>query len=67
MDDAVWKNCNVCKHPIGFNAVYYVCSVSTCRQKGTGFIFCSVTCWSSHLGLFNHRSAGAEEMTSPAK
>ncbi len=62
-----WKKCSACKKSIPFKTVYYVCSVSTCRGKATHFVFCAVACWSSHLGLFNHRSAFAEELTSPEK
>lgn len=65
--EAEWKKCNACKKSIGFNSPYFVCSVSTCRGKATNFAFCTVSCWSSHIGLFNHRSAFAEEKKSPEK
>lgn len=61
-----WKSCNGCKKDIPFGAVYYVCSVSTCRGKKTAFVFCTVSCWGGHISLFNHRNAFAEEETAPA-
>lgn len=66
MEKSPWKNCNTCKKEIPFKGVYYMCSVSTCRAKGTSFTFCSVTCWSAHIGMFNHKNAFAEEETAPA-
>ncbi len=62
-----WKACNTCKSEIGFARDYYVCSVSTCRRKGTDFTFCSVECWEAHVPLFRHRDAGAEERRAPAR
>lgn len=46
---------------------YYLCSVSTCKHKRTGYRFCSVNCWDAHLGYANHREAWAEENTTPSK
>ena len=46
---------------------YWVCNVSTCNRKRVGFVFCSVTCWDSHLPLMNHREAWAEERKSPTQ
>ena len=62
----IWKKCNTCKKDIPLRAKYYRCSVSTCRSKTTGFVFCSVSCWDAHIGFYNHRSAFAEEETAPA-
>ncbi|MCM2323414.1 MAG: hypothetical protein NDJ90_09150 [Oligoflexia bacterium] len=67
-DTAVfWKKCNSCKKPIGFNALYWVCNVSTCNRVRTGLSFCSVSCWDAHLPLMNHREAWAEERRSPSE
>jgi len=62
-----WKNCNICKKEIPFNATYYQCSVSTCRSKTTGFVFCSYSCYDGHLGFARHRSSEAQEETSPTR
>lgn len=62
-----WKKCSSCKNEIGFNSIYKLCSVSTCRSKRTGYVFCSVPCWDAHLGFANHREAYAEEYTSPTR
>ncbi len=60
-----WKKCSTCKRPISFGAVYYTCSVSTCKNSRLGMIFCSVLCWDGHLGFARHKSAYAEEETAP--
>ncbi|OGW81849.1 MAG: hypothetical protein A2Z83_08385 [Omnitrophica bacterium GWA2_52_8] len=60
-----WKVCNTCKKPIGFRAVYYLCSVSTCRSKRTGLVFCCYGCYDGHLGFARHRSSSCEEAVSP--
>lgn len=62
-----WRKCSACKKPIGFNQKYYVCSVSTCNQQRTGYVFCSVFCWEVHVPGANHKSAGAVEKLSPGK
>lgn len=61
-----WRKCSSCKKPIGFNARYYVCSVSTCNGQRTGYVFCSVPCWEVHLPGARHKDAAAIEMKSPA-
>jgi len=61
-----WRKCSSCKKPIGFNARYYVCSVSTCNGPRTGYVFCSVGCWEVHLPGARHKDAAAIEMKSPA-
>lgn len=61
----VWKLCSSCKKPIGLNAVYWVCNVSTCNRKRTGLAFCSVDCWDAHVPLYNHRESWAIESRSP--
>ena len=62
-----WKHCSSCKKEISYHANYQVCSVSTCRSKKTGLIFCSIPCWDAHLGFANHRDASAEEHRAPSK
>jgi len=63
----VWKRCSTCKNPIAFSATYFVCSVSTCTRKRSGFVFCSVDCWEAHVPMMRHREAWAVEETAPTK
>ena len=56
-----WRKCSTCKKPIPFRANYYECSVSTCTGLRTGYAFCSIPCWESHLPGARHRDAGAVE------
>lgn len=65
MQQNFWRKCSVCKKEIGFNSIYYVCSVSSCNKKRSPNQFCSVTCWDSHNAVMNHMSAGADEERSP--
>lgn len=60
-----WKKCSSCKKSIPLNTKYYVCSVSSCNSKRTGYIFCSVSCFDQHIPMARHKSAGAVEETSP--
>ena len=62
---ADWRRCSSCKEPIGFEAQYWVCNVSTCNRKRTGLVFCSVSCWDAHVPLLRHRESWAEERRSP--
>jgi hypothetical protein len=41
--------------------------VSTCNRKGTGFVFCTVSCWDSHVADARHRDAWAVEKRAPSK
>ncbi len=61
-----WKKCSTCKSPIGFIKKYYVCSVSSCNGQRTGYVFCKMECWESHLPGARHRDAAAVSMESPA-
>jgi len=61
-----WRKCSACKRAIGFSQKYQVCSVSTCTKKRSGFAFCSVPCWASHVPTFRHRDAWAIEEVSPS-
>jgi hypothetical protein len=61
----VWSVCSACRSEIGFGAVHWVCSVSTCNRNRTRLVFCSVACWDSHLSTLRHREAWAVEELSP--
>lgn len=65
VDNNFWRQCSSCKKPIGFNIQHYVCSVSTCTRKRTGFVFCSLPCWERHLPYAKHRDASAIREFSP--
>lgn len=58
-----WRKCGSCKREIGYNSIYQVCNVSTCRK----LVFCSVDCWNLHNPVMNHKSSWAEENRSPQK
>lgn len=62
-----WRKCSNCKKQIAFGQQYWVCNVSTCNQKSTGFVFCSVNCWDAHLPIMRHKDAWAEERQAPTK
>ncbi len=61
----VWRLCSSCKKALGFKIKFFECSVSTCNNKRTGLVFCSVACWEVHLPNARHRDAGAIEKISP--
>src|SRR5829696_5656919 len=65
--DTTWSRCSACKKEIGFQTIYWVCSVSTCTRKRTGMVFCSVGCWEMHLPMMRHREAYAVEERSPSR
>lgn len=61
-----WRHCSSCRAAIGFEQIYWECSVSTCaRVARTGLFFCSVSCWEAHLPTMRHREAWAVEKRSP--
>lgn len=62
-----WQKCSACKNPIPYNATHWVCSVSTCNRKATAYVFCTVSCWDSHVATLNHRDAWAVEARAPSK
>lgn len=64
-EPASWLPCSTCKGDLGFDELYYVCSVSTCRRSSTNLRFCSVECWEAHVPVMRHREAWAEEARSP--
>jgi len=61
----VWMLCSACKKSIAFNAVHWVCSVSTCNRNRPRLVFCSVSCWDSHVATLRHRDAWAVEAHAP--
>ncbi len=61
-----WRRCSICKSPIAYREIYWVCNVSTCNRKRTGLAFCKTDCWDAHLGLVNHRESWAIEKRAPA-
>jgi hypothetical protein len=62
-----WRQCSSCRAAIGFEQIYWECSVSTCaRVARTGLFFCSVSCWEAHLPTMRHREAWAVEKRSPS-
>lgn len=67
MSKSFWRNCSSCKKEIPWQSPYYICSVSTCRQKKTDYAFCSVECWDQHIPIERHRSdaVSAIEKRSP--
>lgn len=63
----IWKNCSTCKKPLFLGAKYYLCSVSSCNGQRTGYVFCSMLCFESHLPGARHRDAGAVEKLAPTR
>lgn len=61
-----WRKCSTCKKPIAYGQKYYVCSVSTCNNPRTGYVFCSMPCFEVHVPGARHRDAGAIAHTAPA-
>src|SRR6185369_5499873 len=66
-DDDVWLLCSACRKPIRFGATHWVCSVSTCNRDRTRLVFCSVSCWDSHVATLRHRDAWAVEAQAPSR
>lgn len=62
-----WLRCSACKRDIGFGAVHWLCSVSTCNRTNTSYKFCSVACWDSHVATLRHRDAWAVEERAPSQ
>lgn len=60
-----WRKCSTCKKDIAQGASYYKCSVSTCNGLRTGYVFCGMQCFETHLPGARHRSAGAIESIAP--
>jgi len=66
-DDDVWLLCSACRKPIRFGSTHWVCSVSTCNRDRTRLVFCSVSCWDSHVATLRHRDAWAVEALAPTR
>lgn len=62
-----WLKCSACRKELGFSTIHWVCSVSTCNRNRTRLVFCSVSCWDSHVADARHRDAWAVEARSPTK
>lgn len=63
----IWRRCSGCKSGIAYAAEYFVCSVSTCNRPRTGLVFCTVSCWETHLPVMNHREAWALDRKAPTR
>src|SRR2546421_9806536 len=62
-----WLKCSACKNPISFGAAHWVGSVSTCNRSRTRLVFCTVSCWDSHVAILRHRDAWAVDAKAPSK
>ena len=62
-----WKRCSSCKKPILYEGRFFRCSVSTCNAKRTGYVFCSMPCWSAHVPTMAHRNPWAEDERAPKR
>jgi hypothetical protein len=62
-----WLVCSACRGDIAYGAKYFQCSVSTCNRARMRLVFCSVTCWDSHVATLRHRDAWAEDKIAPTK
>jgi len=49
--------CSMCRKPIPVNTRFFRCSVSTCNSGRIKLVFCSASCWDSHLPNARHLSA----------
>src|SRR4051812_3677141 len=63
----VWLHCSACRKEIPFGATHWVCSVSTCNRARTQLVFCSVSCWDSHVATLRHRDSWAVEARAPTR
>ncbi|HEY1555964.1 MAG TPA: hypothetical protein VGF94_14100 [Kofleriaceae bacterium] len=62
-----WLKCSACRNPIPYGAAHWVCSVSTCNRARTRLVFCTVSCWDSHVAMLRHRDAWAVDAKAPSK
>jgi hypothetical protein len=60
-------SCSACRTEVSFGAKHWVCSVSTCNRERTRLVFCSVSCWDSHVATLRHRDAWAVEAVAPTR
>jgi hypothetical protein len=47
----------MCRKPIAVGGKLIKCSVSTCNSGRVRLVFCSASCWDSHLPGARHRNA----------
>ena len=64
-ESSFWRKCSFCKSEINFGADYYRCSVTTCNQRSTDYVFCSVPCFEAHVPGARHKDAGAVHERAP--
>ena len=62
-----WLVCSACRNPISYGSTHWVCSVSTCNRSRTRLVFCTVSCWDSHVAMLRHRDSWAVEAKAPTK
>jgi histone H3/H4 len=62
-----WRKCSFCKVEIPYASGYYRCSVSSCNQRSTDYVFCSVHCFETHVPGARHKDAAAVHEKSPFK
>jgi hypothetical protein len=62
-----WLKCSACKNPIAYGVTHWICSVSTCNRSRTKLVFCTVSCWDSHVAILRHRDSWAVEAKAPTK
>ncbi len=62
-----WLKCTECKTDIPYGGKHYLCSVSTCKRSKFRLVFCTPTCWDSHLSTVRHREAWAEDAVAPTR
>jgi len=62
-----WLKCTECKTDIPYGGKHYLCSVSTCKRSKFRLVFCTPTCWDSHLSSVRHREAWAEDAVAPTR
>ncbi len=62
-----WLKCSACKNPIAYGVTHWTCSVSPCNRARTRLVFCTVSCWDSHVAMLRHRDAWAVEAKAPTK
>jgi len=62
-----WAHCSACRKGIPFSKIHWVCSVSTCNRARMQLVFCSVSCWDSHVATLRHRDAWAVEARAPTR
>jgi histone H3/H4 len=62
-----WLKCTECKTDIPYGGQHFVCSVSTCKRSKFRLVFCTPTCWDSHLSSVRHREAWAEDAVAPTR